>query len=809
MSIVMYNDIFSAEAKKCTAEIFRKKVSDKHNNWLNDQYRKTGDKEKYKKKLPAFSTATSDIDEHVFEKGADREKKPANYGKTGKWRDVEHFHLNPVVTADFDHCGEPKTVFNGVVERLRTLCLDKDDNGVTIEEVGFDWPFDCPPEPNCTLEELFDYAGIFLIFGTASGEGLKVCFKARWVWGNVWDNQQKMAKLLGLSEYLDDNCKSPVHTAFFPKSEDIFYLNDELFTYSDRHYVEKWEEKYRNGEVSYDNEPKKVQKKAHHDDNVIMEEDDECDTMSAYLPTTFMDIPYTDIVDEYFRQNGGLPQVGERNTRLHTAACNLKCICDNNQALLRKILPDCGLPQSEMSAIVSSACETPPKGFTKAAKQVLAAFGVQLNGQATDVVVDAGCESTPPDLPQKLPKLVKLLLSNTPEIYKPAVANAIFPPLAAHVHSSVCFEYLDHEMYEAALSDITMGETGAGKSCVNKPIAHIMADIRERDKVNLQRERDWREDCNGKDKNPPRPKGLVIQECVSDMTPPTITLRLSQNEGWPIYLGLNELTLLENLKGQSGRQHHELILASFDRSLWGQMRVGAESVNDVVKAAVIINASTTLKKGREFFRTCSTDGEISRLTFSLVPEQPIGADIPVFGKYTDKFDEQLKPYIDNLVAARDEVKCPQANSLIKKLMREVKDIAIERGDRTYDNLSRRACVIAWLKALVLYIANGYHWEKAIEDFTRWSLHYDLWCKMAFFSYDIEKTNSGADAKIGSRGPRSLLPLLPSQFNMNDAKRMRQAQGLDVSDALTKNMLKTWINRGYIKKLTDCSYQKCG
>ena len=414
----------------------------------------------------------------------------------------------------------------------------------------------------------------------------------------------------------------------------------------------------------------------------------------------------------------------------------------------------------------------------------------------------------PPSMPSKLPKLIALLTSKTPEVYKAAVAHAVFPPLATHL-CGVRFTYTDHIEHEATLMNCLMAGTGAGKGCIDKPIERIMADIESRDKENERREAEWKKDCQRRGANKDkllRPEGLVIQIIDPDMTKPALVTRMDEAEGHFVYVKLNELDLFEQLKGQTGKQHFQLMCLAFDTdSTYGQTRIGTGSVTARPMCRFNWNACTTILKGRRFFQRVLTDGPISRINFCTIPEQEIGSEQPVYGKYDVEFDEALKPYIDNLVAARGLIDCQQAYRLAKKLLAECADFARLSQSKTYWELSHRACVIAWLKACVLYVANGCRWERAIEEFVRWSLQYDLWCKMQFFGEAIEKTNSGEDSRIGKRGPQNLLELLPDEFTIEDAKRVRLQQGMDTQN--TAPMVRNWKSRGYIYQISDISFKK--
>ena len=418
-------------------------------------------------------------------------------------------------------------------------------------------------------------------------------------------------------------------------------------------------------------------------------------------------------------------------------------------------------------------------------------------------------KDTPPAMPpKKLPALIRLLTSQTPDIYKAAVAHAVFPPLGSHL-CGVRFAYTDNVEHEATLMNCLMAGTGAGKGCIDEPIRHIMADIKRRDEENERREREWKKDCQkrgaNKDKQT-RPEGLVIQIIDPDMTKPALVTRMDEAEGHFVYVKLNELDLFEQLRGQTGKQHFQLMCLAFDPGAeYGQTRIGTQSVTARPKCRFNWNACTTILKGRRFFSRVLTDGPISRINFCTIPEQEIGSEQPVFGKYDAEFDEQLKPYIDNLVAARGLISCPQATRLAKKLQAECAEFARLSQSEVYWNLSHRACVIAWLKACVLYVANGQQWERSIDDFVRWSLQYDLWCKMQFFGESIEQANRGDDSRMGKHGPRNLLELLPDVFTLDDARRVRMQQGMTADK--TGNMVSTWKKRSYVVQMADGSYQK--
>ena len=403
----------------------------------------------------------------------------------------------------------------------------------------------------------------------------------------------------------------------------------------------------------------------------------------------------------------------------------------------------------------------------------------------------------PPAMPEKLPKLVELLISRTPEIYKPAVAHAIFPPLATHLWQT-SFRYIDNVVHEATLSTCLLAGTGVGKSSVDKPIRYIMEDIRKRDAENLKREKEWKEEVTRKGANKDkrkRPDNLVIQEIDADMTSPAFVMRTAEAQGRFLYTSLNELDQFDALRG-SGNQQFRIMCLAFDPfNLFGQQRVGVQSVTERVTIRFNWNASTTIQKGQRYFSKVLTDGPISRINFCTIPEREIGDEMPVYGDYDDAYREALKPYIENLNNARGLIDCPEAFQLALKLKDENAEFSRLSQDRVYENLSFRANVIAYLKACVLYVANGCKWEPEIDEFIRWSERYDLYCKMRFFGDAIKRANDTGE-KSSKRGPSNMLMQLPDEFTYQQVIDLRVARGMDKKG--TSRMLGNWKERHYIK-----------
>ena len=581
----------------------------------------------------------------------------------------------------------------------------------------------------------------------------------------------------------------------------------------------------------------------------------------------FRGVPYSDIIQQWLMLTGGEPVKGERNTRLHRLAYHLRYITDDDETLIKRILPRYGLGDREIDSLVHSACMakfcSTPTEMKKAVQAAFALAAVQnsnsafaansasssfgnsspvgnaasignvvsspvgnaasapasapaASASASASAVGGGIGGTmsedsllPPPMPEQLPALIELLLRSTPEVYRPAVAHAVFPALGAHLHRTT-FRYIDNVCHEATLMNVLMAGTGAGKDCISEPINRIMADIRERDAENLRREREWKEEVTSKGANKDkrrRPEGLVIQEIDADMTNPAFVMRTAEADGHFLYTKLNEIDQFDALKGSTrGQQQFQIMCLAFDPgNRYGQTRVGAASVTEKVCVRFNWNASTTILKGKRYFSRVLTDGPVSRINFCTIPEREIGAEMPVYGSYGPEFDEELRPYIDCLCRASGEIDCPEAWRLALQLREECADCARLTQSRVYENLSFRALVIAWLKACVLYVASGCQWDPTFDAFVRWSLQYDLWCKMEFFGMAIQEANMAGDTLYAAARPgrRNLLSLLPPVFSLAEAVSMRVSQGLDADG--TCAMLRQWRHRGYVQmEVADCA-----
>ena len=465
---------------------------------------------------------------------------------------------------------------------------------------------------------------------------------------------------------------------------------------------------------------------------------------------------------------------------------------DNTKPMSREVMRVNALAEQKASQQVNSL----QLKVNRAEQQV---NSLQLTGNRADEDYP-----DPPEMPKKLPKLVELLISRTPEIYKPAVAHAIFPPLATHLWKTR-FRYIDNVEHEARLMTLLLAGTGAGKSSVNRPIDFIMEDIRLRDAENLKREKAWKDEMLRKGANKDkrkRPENLIIQEIDADMTNPAFVMRTAEAQEHFLYTSLNELDQFDALKGSGSQQFRIMCLAADPGNKYGQTRVGTMSVTERVTIRFNWNASTTIQKGQRYFSKVLTDGPISRINFCTIPEREIGEDMPVYGTYDESYREALRPYIENLNKVTGLIECKEAFQLALKLKDENAEFARLSQDRTFENLSFRANVIAYLKACVLYVANGCKWEPEIDEFIRWSEQYDLYCKMRFFGDMIAKENYTAE-KSSKRGPQNLLQILPDNFTAAQLLAIRLEHGLDAKG--TDMMIRQWLHRNYIRR----AYQYTG
>ena len=639
------------------------------------------------------------------------------------------------------------------------------------------------------IEARKEELGILLSHISPSLEGLRLVFVMP-SGMNLAQAQAWMAEQLGDTQY--DACvKDYARCSFVVPREYILYLNEEGL------FAENLPSREGEEGVS-ENTP--VSNKV---DKVDVYHTPPTPSQEGSYPDTYEDVPYETIVEVLEEQMGGEPEHGSRNNFIFSMACHLRYVCNDDVTWISQILPTYGEAREKWLASIRSACNrNQTKHMPRIMKRTLSIckqrMEEDINNQSSDI-------NQPPKMPNRLPPLIKLLVSRTPKIYRPAVAHAVFPALGAHLWKTY-FRYIDNVEHEATLMCCLMAGTGAGKNCISEPINHILKDIRQRDRDNLEREKEWKKEMQSKGANKDkrqRPEGLVIQEIDPDMTNAAFVQRLADAEERFLYAKMNEIDQFDALKTSArSKAHFQIMCLAFDPgNVYGQTRVGTGSVSERVCIRFNWNASTTIHKGQAYFRSVLTDGPISRINFCTIPEQPIGADMPVYGTYDAGFDEELRPYIERLSKARGLVECKNAKILARKLMEENAEFAQLSQSRVYENLSFRANVIAYLKAMVLFVAHGGVWDKTMEDFIRWSLKYDMWCKMQFFGEAIEDVENGW---LGGkhRGPRNLLDLLPEAFTYEEAGMMRNRQG--IRRGTLSKMIYNWKDRGYIEPCEDSS-----
>ena len=638
--------------------------------------------------------------------------------------------------------------------------------------------------------------GILLAHITPSTEGLRLVFLMQQGM-SLAEAQAWMAQQLGDTQY--DSCvKDHARCSFVVPRSYVLYQSEALFN-------EELRMKTADGvsachpERSEGSECINLNASTSALQTLRSAQNDNKDAHSSF-PSTYEDLPYDSIVEVLEEQMGGRPEHGSRNNFIFSMACHLRYITNDDASWIARILPTYGEARDKWLATIRSACvRNQTKQMPRIMRRTLAICKQRQEEENSELRTNNSELNTPPPMPKKVPSLIKLLISKTPKIYQPAVAHAVFPALASHLWRTY-FRYIDNVAHEATLMNVLMAGTGAGKNCISEPINRILADIRQRDRENLQREKEWKKEMQTKGANKDkrqRPEGLVIQEIDPDMTNAAFVQRLADAEERFLYTKLNEIDQFDALKTSArSKAHFQIMCLAFDPgNVYGQTRVGTGSVSERVCIRFNWNASTTIQKGQSYFHSVLTDGPISRINFCTIPERPIGSEMPVYGTYDAAFDEELRPYIERLNQARGTIECRGARILAKKLMEECADFARLSESRVYENLSFRANVIAFLKACILYVAQGERWDKTTEDFIRWSLRYDLWCKMKFFGGDIQKVDESY-AAIRRNGPRNLLDLLPDEFTRDEAHQMRHRQGIRQGNA--QAMLDNWRKRGYIE-----------
>ena len=514
---------------------------------------------------------------------------------------------------------------------------------------------------------------------------------------------------------------------------------------------------------------------------------------------------FKDIISKYWElyNDGKEPSEGDRNVLTFELAATIRSIRGYSLEQLMQVIPnywakpDGTCTQEDLAEwrnTLEIALKEPRKGMPYRLKQVLQALKSQQAVKAC-----GGTLTTPPPMPKKLPPLIKLLTKNVPWFYKPAVANAVFPGLGAHLHG-VKFRHWDNVEHEATFMNVLIGRQSIGKGTIKKPIEYIMEDIKQRDQPNRLREAEWKQKNPGaKQKKDPRPTDICIQMLIDNLTDAVFNQRIvdANNNGQRfIYTIVDEIEGLKKVTSKGTVDEVGLLIRkAFDNSDAGQERVGADSVSGIAPLRWNFNASTTPPNAKKFFFRMVNDGTVSRLDVSTIIRTDEDDDAePILGIYDHTFAQELKPYIDRLEAANGLIECSQSKRLSLEMKQENKDAAKLYESEAYRVFSYRANVIAWLKGMVLYVAHGYKWSKEIADFVRWTQQYNLWCKMLYFGQQLEKELREEEAIQRQSGPQNLLELLPDEFTKEQYRQMRQQQGKSGSGDGT---LRSWQSRGYI------------
>jgi len=627
---------------------------------------------------------------------------------------------------------------------------------------------------------------------TPGGHGLRLVMRLR-PGSTPQEDQQWIAGLMG--EPYDAACKDLSRLSYAVTLDDLFFVDGKVLFSEECRRQESIPKECRSVDNSFSGVQELKEKSSVSPCLCVQEKKSASSASSASEKLEYHGLPATEIVSKYWELTGDgqPPTQGDRNTKIFDLACSLRHIFNFDRDLLNRAIPNYdGFPQEEKMQCIDNALREPRKYMPMKLTKVLQALKAEHSQVLPHREDSSG--SFPP-MPKKLPPLIELLTRNVPEAMKAAVAHAVFPPLGAHL-GGVKFRYIDNVEREATFMCVLLAKMSSGKSAVNKPIELIMKDIVERDALNRLREQEWKASLSTKGANkekPKRPEGLCIQMLVPDMTNAAFVQRLADAQGKFLYTQMDELELLNNLKTSArGNQVSQIIRLAFDQGLYGQERVGAASVTAMVPIRWNWNASATIERGRQFFRTALTDGTLSRLNFCTIPPQRMG-EIPVYGTYNAEYEAELKPYIDRLNAASGLVECAKAEALAHALLKESAEVVMLTDDEVYEMLSHRANVIAYLKAMTLYIAHGYKWSKTIEEFVRWSKEYDLWCKMHFYGKRMQEEVEKEIIRT-TPGRANMLEMLPERFTRQQLEevRVRLGKERDATEQLSK-----WRQRGYV------------
>ena len=763
------NNAYDKVLKPCDAQRFSIITNSQETERLILAHR--GGDEKAKAKLPAL-TYMGVFDKEKWANGPSltlpREgtRDPRKQGT----RKAEFMRPTGLLMMDFDHRPNPRTIYDALLS-----CLSSD--------------------------EIAPASVLALAHITPSGDGLRLVLK-REKGKSIEQEQYEWFKRIEKHHEgklsFDDVCKDISRLSFAPMQKEILYFNPSLL-FGELPNAED----YPNDKAPLFSPPKGDDLRPSVSESPLLGR--------GTGEAEYKGIPYAEIVQRLEEQLGGRPERGARNSFIFTMACNLRYICDDNADWIASILPTYGEEPQKHRMTIQSAINRPmSREMPETLKRALAVAKLGTDGGNSEL--KSHNSALAPALPAVLPAPVELLTSRTPERMKPAVAMSIFPSLGAHLHD-VRFAYWDGRDYEPAFMHVLVGELSSGKSAVNTPIEYILADIEARDEVALEREREWKEKCaclSSTQERPERPKGMVVQVLPADMTNAAFVQRLADAEGHFLYTQMDEIELLDALKtnGRAGSVSAVLRLA-FDCGKYGQVRVAANAISAMVRVRWNWNASTTVQRARKYFSGNIADGTLSRLSFSTIIKDKAdayGRNRPKYLPYGDGFADELRPYIDRLNTCKGILHCPEAMAWAEQLCDELSDFAEEMEDEAYATMSFRAVLMGFFRAMLLYVMNGMQWTREIADFAAWSVRYDLWCKMRFFSDMLHKDLEGEQTSV-QRGPISLLTMLPEEFTRRQVQDLRIAQGMKPNP---KEMLKAWSKRGLVKYLPEAdTYQQVG
>ena len=621
----------------------------------------------------------------------------------------------------------------------------------------------------------------------------------------IAEAQSAFCKLIHATE--DPSCITPERIIFITDAASQIYTADDWYKHLDKEAIAEYREAYRKRGLDIDGRPMDIDSAPTVDFQPVESEEEKAKRAAntVQYEQTYDGVPYEEITKALVDLMGGAPAHGNRNNFIYREACLLRYICNSEAAWIKQVIEIFGEDEEKAFASVESACKVAQSSeMPQLVKQAVEL--ARKNYLAKQATEKAGIYAeVPPQLPAKLPKLIKLLTSKVPDDFKAPVAMAVFPPLAAHL-KGVNFRYIDNQVHEAAMMNLLVAPMSSGKSAVNGPINSIIEDLVQMDKVNRQREQEWKDEVNtmgDNKKKPVRPEDICIRIVSPDLTRAAYIQRLddAQKAGDAyLYCKMDEVDMLRKFNDPS-----QLIRLCWDNSEDGQERVGTKSVTARVKTRFNWNASSTIAVTQKFFSVREVaDGAVSRLSLATIFRSEF-APCPVVGEYDAQFKSQLAPYIHQLNAASGFKECRKARQLIERLGSELMELAQLAYNKPYAEFAKRGLANGFRRAMVLYLANGEKWEKAIEDFIVWSVKYDLWCKMRFFGNQMQEAIDADNRSIyHASGVSNLLLFVHDTFDKAEIQEVCMVHGTKTKLAV---LLCTWKKRGFIVKNEDGTFSK--